>query len=115
MGEKHVEGGNPTTSVCPVIDVINADTFAYQFVNQTLLGSIDWTLDFKWIVKGHHELAWTPNDMPIMSGGIFAINKYFFEELGFYDAGKDSIVEIRHSRKSRHSLGVPWQETHFSM
>ena len=72
--------------MCPGIDAIDADTFQYIFTNKTMVGYFDWNLDFKWYAK--NDFSWEIYDMPAMSGGLFAIDKKFFETLGFYDPGK---------------------------
>ncbi|KAK2564992.1 Polypeptide N-acetylgalactosaminyltransferase 11 [Acropora cervicornis] len=51
---------NRTTVVCPVIDMISADTFEYQ-----------------------------SSPSPTMAGGLFAITRQYFNEIGQYDAGMD--------------------------
>ena len=58
-----------------------------------LFGLINWNMVFEW-----HELSgedvvkkpntWTPHATPVMAGGLFAIDRKWFETLGFYDEGK---------------------------
>ena len=51
-----------------------------------MIGYFDWNLDFQWRAK--NEFSWKIYDMPVMPGGLFAINKKFFETIGYYDPGK---------------------------
>ncbi|XP_076349208.1 putative polypeptide N-acetylgalactosaminyltransferase 9 [Tachypleus tridentatus] len=87
---------NSTTVVCPVIDVISDDTFEYNFRDSSSLnvGGFDWNLQFNWHVipdseKKRRKHPWEPVWSPTMAGGLFAIEKSFFEELGTYDSGFD--------------------------
>jgi len=83
-----------TTVVCPVIDVINDDTFQYQGGAYFAVGGFDWNLQFNWHALPAHEVrrrshAWEPAHSPTMAGGLFSIDKEFFEKLGTYDSGFD--------------------------
>ncbi|VVC91202.1 unnamed protein product [Leptidea sinapis] len=59
------------TVVCPFIDVIAFDTFEYRAQDEGARGAFDWELS------------------PVMAGGLFAIARKFFWELGGYDPGLD--------------------------
>lgn len=81
---------NSTTVVSPVIDVIDADDLEYHYGLQNQVGGFDWNLHFKWNPIPEHELkrhnhsaeaVWTPT----IAGGLFSINKEFFEHIGTYD------------------------------
>ncbi|KAH8284509.1 hypothetical protein KR018_002448 [Drosophila ironensis] len=87
---------NPTTVVCPVIDVISDDTleFHYHDSSGVNVGGFDWNLQFSWHSvpererKRHNSTA-EPVHSPTMAGGLFSIDRKFFERLGTYDSGFD--------------------------
>ncbi|KAH7731484.1 GLY-6 protein [Aphelenchoides avenae] len=80
--------------VCPVIDVINDRTFAYQKGIEMFRGGFNWNLQFRWyvvpskIVKARTDPT-SPIASPTMAGGLFSIDRKYFEEIGTYDAGMD--------------------------
>ncbi|XP_043227648.1 putative polypeptide N-acetylgalactosaminyltransferase 9 isoform X1 [Amphibalanus amphitrite] len=87
---------NRTTVVCPVIDVINDDTFEYhwQRASGTSVGGFDWNLQFNWhaIPERERKLHSHPSEpvaTPTMAGGLFAIDRRWFEKLGSYDPAFD--------------------------
>ncbi|XP_064455275.1 putative polypeptide N-acetylgalactosaminyltransferase 9 [Ornithodoros turicata] len=87
---------NSTTVVCPVIDVINDATFEYHYRDSggVNVGGFDWNLQFSWHAVPERERkrrkhSWDPVWSPTMAGGLFAIDKAFFEKLGTYDSGFD--------------------------
>ncbi|PAV61420.1 hypothetical protein WR25_01762 isoform A [Diploscapter pachys] len=79
--------------VCPVIDVINDKTFQYQKGIDSFRGGFNWNLQFRWysmpqdMVKTRAKDFSKPIETPTMAGGLFSINRKYFEELGEYDAG----------------------------
>ncbi|XP_063524073.1 polypeptide N-acetylgalactosaminyltransferase 11 isoform X2 [Pongo pygmaeus] len=81
------------TVVCPVIDIISADTLAYSS-SPVVRGGFNWGLHFKWDLVPLSELrgaegATAPIKSPTMAGGLFAMNRQYFHELGQYDSGMD--------------------------
>jgi polypeptide N-acetylgalactosaminyltransferase len=82
---------NRTTFAVPIIDIISADTFAYS-ASPMVRGGFNWGLHFKWdnIPK---ELLTVDEDFvkpfktPTMAGGLYAVEKKYFIELGEYDMG----------------------------
>lgn len=75
----------------PVIDIINPDTFVYT-PSPLVRGGFNWGLHFKWenlpkgtLVKDHDFLG--PFKSPTMAGGLFAIDRLYFKQLGEYDLG----------------------------
>ncbi|XP_043498120.1 polypeptide N-acetylgalactosaminyltransferase 35A isoform X1 [Polistes fuscatus] len=77
----------------PVIDIINADTFQYTG-SPLVRGGFNWGLHFKWdnLPVGTlitQEDFVKPIKSPTMAGGLFAIDRSYFMELGEYDPGMD--------------------------
>ncbi|XP_039284794.1 polypeptide N-acetylgalactosaminyltransferase 13 isoform X2 [Nilaparvata lugens] len=77
--------------VCPVIDIISDDTFAYIRSFELHWGAFNWEMHFRWYTLDARELAKRRKDItqpfstPAMAGGLFAMDKNFFFELGSYD------------------------------
>ncbi|XP_028157799.1 putative polypeptide N-acetylgalactosaminyltransferase 9 isoform X2 [Ostrinia nubilalis] len=87
---------NKTTVVCPVIDVIDDNTLEYHYRDSSSVnvGGFDWNLQFNWHPvpsreRARHQHTAEPVWSPTMAGGLFAIDKEFFEKLGTYDSGFD--------------------------
>jgi len=85
---------NATHVICPVIDVIDTETLEYQGNGYFAVGGFDWNLQFNWHGVPEHENkrrghSWAPAWSPTMAGGLFSIDKNFFERLGTYDNGFD--------------------------
>ncbi|XP_039609999.1 polypeptide N-acetylgalactosaminyltransferase 11 isoform X1 [Polypterus senegalus] len=81
------------TVVCPVIDIISADTLLYSS-SPIVRGGFNWGLHFKWDPVPLSELNGpggpvAPIRSPTMAGGLFAMNRKYFIELGQYDGGMD--------------------------
>ncbi|KAG9276774.1 polypeptide N-acetylgalactosaminyltransferase 11 [Astyanax mexicanus] len=81
---------NRHTVVCPVIDIISADTLVYS-PSPIVRGGFNWGLHFKWDPVPMSELN-NPSGAirsPTMAGGLFAMDRKYFNELGQYDSGMD--------------------------
>ncbi|XP_014204346.1 polypeptide N-acetylgalactosaminyltransferase 35A-like [Copidosoma floridanum] len=77
----------------PVIDIINADTFQYT-PSPLVRGGFNWGLHFKWDslpinTLNTNEDFVNPIKSPTMAGGLFAMDRKYFSELGEYDSGMD--------------------------
>ncbi|XP_066583041.1 putative polypeptide N-acetylgalactosaminyltransferase 9 isoform X2 [Prorops nasuta] len=87
---------DPRTVVCPVIDVIDDTTLEYHWRDSggVNVGGFDWNLQFNWHAvpereKKRHKNPAEPVWSPTMAGGLFSIDRAFFERLGTYDSGFD--------------------------
>ncbi|XP_037085014.1 polypeptide N-acetylgalactosaminyltransferase 11-like isoform X2 [Pollicipes pollicipes] len=81
------------TVTVPIIDVINADTFAYT-ASPLVRGGFNWQMHFQWVAVPHsgrrtEDDFVRPIDTPAMAGGLFAMDRSYFYELGTYDDGMD--------------------------
>ncbi|XP_031585141.1 polypeptide N-acetylgalactosaminyltransferase 12 [Oreochromis aureus] len=85
----------PKAVVCPVIDVIDWNTFQYLgHAGEPQIGGFDWRLVFTWhsIPDYEQKRRRSPVDVirsPTMAGGLFAVRKDFFHYLGTYDTGME--------------------------
>ncbi|XP_072041875.1 polypeptide N-acetylgalactosaminyltransferase 13-like [Amphiura filiformis] len=80
--------------VVPVIDVIDDDNMEYLKGDGTpQIGGFSWGLIFNWQgMQKADRIAWNKNKTvpvrsPTMAGGLFAIDKAFFNKIGRYDEG----------------------------
>lgn len=87
---------NRKTLTVPIIDGIDSETFEYRPVyaknDEHSRGIWEWGMLYKEIsiimsehLKTHRVSE--PYDSPTHAGGLFAIDRQFFAELGYYDAG----------------------------
>ncbi|PIK35507.1 putative polypeptide N-acetylgalactosaminyltransferase 1-like, partial [Apostichopus japonicus] len=81
--------------VCPIIDVISDDNFAFHTGSDMTYGGFNWKLQFRWYPVPQREVdrrggdRTIPLKTPTMAGGLFSMSKSYFDELGSYDAGMD--------------------------
>ena len=83
---------NKSNVATPIIDVINEDTFGiwYSASKDTQVGGFSWNLEFKWHLvpqadKQKQNNSAEPVRSPTMAGGLFTIDKSYFQYLGMYD------------------------------
>ncbi|XP_062867368.1 polypeptide N-acetylgalactosaminyltransferase 10-like [Trichomycterus rosablanca] len=82
---------NRKTIVCPMIDVIDHDHFGYETqAGDAMRGAFDWEMFYKRIPippKLQNRDPSEPFESPVMAGGLFAVDRKWFWEMGGYDMG----------------------------
>lgn len=84
-----------TRVVCPIIDVISDDNFEYIPASDMTWGGFNWKLNFRWYRVPQREVDRRGGDRslpvrtPTMAGGLFCIDRDYFNYLGKYDEGMD--------------------------
>ncbi|XP_044763841.1 polypeptide N-acetylgalactosaminyltransferase 1-like [Coccinella septempunctata] len=82
-----------TAVLVPIIDVIEANTFAYSTNGETSfqVGGFSWSGHFTWIdiQKEEDKDTLRPVRSPTMAGGLFAIDRNYFWDIGSYDEQMD--------------------------
>ncbi|XP_054846580.1 polypeptide N-acetylgalactosaminyltransferase-like 6 [Eublepharis macularius] len=82
---------NHKTIVCPMIDVIDHNHFGYEAqAGDAMRGAFDWEMYYKRIPIPPELQRADPSDpfeSPVMAGGLFAVNRMWFWDLGGYDPG----------------------------
>ena len=79
--------------VCPVIDILSDETFAYSSGFEGLYGGFSTQMTFNWVNMRKSEMdrrggdSSLPIRSPAMAGGLFSIDREYFYELGAYDSG----------------------------
>ena len=72
---------NRKTVVTPIIHTIDADTFEFQPTGLEAI-TFSWTLGQKFMPPGPRD---KPFNSPVMAGGLFAIDRSWFHDIGEYD------------------------------
>jgi polypeptide N-acetylgalactosaminyltransferase len=87
---------NPNISTVPLIEIIDDNSFQLYStpIESVQVGGFDWNLIFDWHPVPRYEMErrkakTDPIRSPTMAGGLFAINRKYFELLGSYDPGMD--------------------------
>ncbi|TMW41045.1 hypothetical protein DOY81_013876, partial [Sarcophaga bullata] len=79
-----------TSVICPVIDIISDDNFSYTKTFENHWGAFNWQLSFRWFSTERRGVSLKENPTkpiksPAMAGGLFAIDRKYFYEMGAYD------------------------------
>lgn len=88
---------NKNAVLMPIIDNISEETLEYFHDNESSffqVGGFTWSGHFTWINIQKHEMKSRSSPIsstrsPTMAGGLFAINKKYFWEIGSYDDKMD--------------------------
>ncbi|EDV26798.1 uncharacterized protein TRIADDRAFT_23130 [Trichoplax adhaerens] len=87
---------NRSVVVCPEIDVIDDKTFQYRAGSSgDIRGVFNWDMKFRWRLTPSQEQKRRNNynvlfaRSPTMAGGLFAIDRQYFQEIGLYDSQMD--------------------------
>uniref|UniRef100_A0A673LK20 polypeptide N-acetylgalactosaminyltransferase n=1 Tax=Sinocyclocheilus rhinocerous TaxID=307959 RepID=A0A673LK20_9TELE len=84
---------DPTCVTSPVIDIINMDTFAYVAASSDLRGgkSCNYNSSFAVPLPTSRGVGHSPQSAvtPIIAGGLFVIDRSWFNRLGKYDTAMD--------------------------
>ena len=81
---------SPNAVAIPVIDGIDPRTLEFQGAAENVpqVGGFTWSGHFTWeVYKGETKKKSEPLPSPTMSGGIFAIGRNYFWDIGGYDLG----------------------------
>ncbi|XP_070578285.1 N-acetylgalactosaminyltransferase 7-like [Ptychodera flava] len=84
-----------TAVVCPLVDAIDADTYDYGPQGDGVArGVFNWDFFYKRIPVSEREVKrrkthTEPYRSPVMAGGLFALSRSFFFDIGGYDSGLD--------------------------
>ncbi|ESO03689.1 hypothetical protein HELRODRAFT_112090 [Helobdella robusta] len=83
-----------TIVICPMIDSISDKTLQYFYGGGVAVGGFTWSLHFTWRGVPEREMktrksSADPVRSPTMAGGLFAVDRSYFFELGGYDPGMD--------------------------
>ncbi|ULU00328.1 hypothetical protein L5515_003930 [Caenorhabditis briggsae] len=84
---------DPKSIVLPVVDLINPVSFDYSS-SMVAKSGFDWGLTFKWIYLPWEYFETPENNVkpfnsPAMPGGLLAMRREYFVELGEYDMGME--------------------------
>lgn len=80
------------TVVCPTVDFIDHNDFHYRGVDPFIRGTFNWRFDYKEKAINAKQKLERKDETegvrsPVMAGGLFAISRKFWEEIGKYDPG----------------------------
>ncbi|KAH9525360.1 putative N-acetylgalactosaminyltransferase 9, partial [Bulinus truncatus] len=83
-----------TAVLCPEIDLIDKDTLQYAGTGSYSVGGFWWSLHFSWRPVPQREISRRKSEIdpirsPTMAGGLLAVDRKFFFEIGGYDPGMD--------------------------
>ena len=81
---------NRSIIAAPQIDLIHPASFEYAVARGNIRGAFDWQLNFRWVppARRRHNLRLDePVSTPAIAGGLFSVDRAWFEHIGLFDAG----------------------------
>ncbi|XP_041365720.1 probable N-acetylgalactosaminyltransferase 9 isoform X2 [Gigantopelta aegis] len=84
---------NRKTIICPIIDSINDNTLEYSKNGGYNIGGFSWSMHFTWRdipqrLQANRKYT-DPIESPTMAGGLLAVDRKYFFEIGTYDPGME--------------------------
>ena len=79
----------------PIIDIIKKDSMKYTTANANIKGGFERNLYFKWLkltasqMEDRRKDITAPIITPAIAGGLFVVEKEFFNNIGLYDQEMD--------------------------
>lgn len=111
---------DPTTVVCPVIDVIDDTTLEYHYHDSSgvNVGGFDWNLQFNWHPvpereKKRHKNTAEPVYSPTMAGGLFSIDRV--SVIFFHLFKTIFLAQYSHNDKKLNRSTEIWSDSHIGI
>ena len=86
---------SPDKVVCPIIDILDDETFKYTKSFSFHWGAFNAALHFRWytlsrrVIEQRQMNSTLPYATPVMAGGLFSISRKYFWSIGSYDENMD--------------------------
>ncbi|KAG5678098.1 hypothetical protein PVAND_007800 [Polypedilum vanderplanki] len=77
----------PTYATVPIVESLNHNTFAYEYIGNGYRGTFDWNLRYQWLPRPQKDPEHISDNYELssMTGGAYAIKREHFFHLGGYD------------------------------
>ncbi|KAG5678095.1 hypothetical protein PVAND_007797 [Polypedilum vanderplanki] len=77
----------PAYATVPIVESLNHNTFAYEYIGNGYRGTFDWNLRYQWLPRPQKDPKHISDNYELssMTGGAYAIKREHFFHLGGYD------------------------------